>query len=68
MHNQLYILFIPLLPFAGFVLLGLFGKKYFNKSSGVIASLLLLASAVLSLIVAAQYFFILVKHLMFTIS
>lgn len=57
MHNQLYILFIPLLPFAGFVLLGLFGKKYFNKSSGVIASLLLLASAVLSLIVAAQYFF-----------
>ena len=29
---------ILLLPFAGFVLLGLFGKKYFNKSAGLIAT------------------------------
>ncbi len=57
MYSKLYILLIPFLPLAGFVLLGLFGKKYFNKSAGIIASLLLLASAVFSFIVAGQYFF-----------
>ena len=26
---------IPLLPLAGFLFLGLFGRKYFKKSSGI---------------------------------
>ncbi len=57
MNYQLYILLIPLLPFATFVLLGLFGRKYFKKSSGIISTTSLLASAVLSLITAYSYFF-----------
>lgn len=52
-----YILAIIGLPFLGFVLLGLFGRKYFNKSSGIIGTLLLLSSAVLSLYACWQYFF-----------
>lgn len=57
MNNQLIILLIPLLPLLGFVLLGLLGKNYFKKSAGIIATMLLLASAILSIIVAGQYFF-----------
>ena len=29
MHYELYIAWIPLLPLVSFVLLGLFGRKYF---------------------------------------
>lgn len=47
---------IPLLPLAGFVLLGLFGKKYFGKSAGIIGTLLLLASAGIALYTAYEYF------------
>lgn len=55
--NQVFqIALIPLLPLAGFVLLGLFGNKYFKKSSGVIAALLLLVSCVLSVYTAYEYF------------
>lgn len=43
---------------AGFVLLGLFGKKYFKTFSGTIGIFLLLASTVLALYTAYQYFFI----------
>jgi len=57
MNDQPYILLIPLLPFATFVLLGLFGRKYFKKSSGIIGTTSLLASTVLSLITAYNYFF-----------
>jgi NADH-quinone oxidoreductase subunit L len=58
MNNYTYIALIPLLPLAGFVLLGLFGRKYVNKSAGIIGTGLLLISTVLSLYTAYQYFFI----------
>ncbi len=57
MSHFAYILFIPLLPLAIFVLLGLFGRKYFHKTAGNIATLSLLVSALLSLVAAQQYFF-----------
>jgi NADH-quinone oxidoreductase subunit L len=56
MPNAAYIVLIPLLPLAGFVLLGLFGRKYFRGSSGVIGTVLLLGSTVLALWVAYGYF------------
>ncbi len=43
---------------AGFVLLGLFGRKYFNGSAGIIGTGLLLISTVLSLYTAYQYFLV----------
>ena len=52
-----YIAFIPLIPFATFLLLGLFGKKYFAKSAGIIATLALSISSVLAGITAWDYFF-----------
>lgn len=58
MENYLYTALIPLLPLATFVLLGLFGKKYFSKSAGIIGSLSLLGSTLLSLYAAYQYFFV----------
>lgn len=58
MGNYSYILFIPLLPLLAFALLGLFGKKYFNRWGGIIATLFMLASALLSLYAAWQYFFV----------
>jgi NADH-quinone oxidoreductase subunit L len=57
MLNETYLLLIPLLPLAGFVLLGLFGRKYFRNSSGIIGTLLLLASALLAIYTAYEYFF-----------
>lgn len=51
-----YIALIPLLPLAGFLLLGV-GGKYFKNASGIIATILLLAATVLSFITAYQYFF-----------
>src|SRR5574339_435664 len=53
-----YIALIPLLPLAGFVLLGIFGRKYFKSSSGIIGTGLLLVSAALSLYAAYNYFFV----------
>src|SRR5689334_9748562 len=58
MHYSSYIALIPLLPLAGFVLLGLIGKRYFKQSSGILATLLLLLSAVLAIYTAYNYFFI----------
>lgn len=57
MSNYSYILWIPLLPLISFVVLGLFGRKYIPKTSGMLGTLSLLASAVLSLLTAQQYFF-----------
>ena len=48
---------IPLLPFGAFVLLGIFGRKYFKNSSGYIATILLLVSTVLAFYTAYGYFF-----------
>ena len=58
MSNYFYILWIPFLPLATFVLLGLFGRKYFAKSAGMIGTLSLLTSTILSFIAAKQYFFV----------
>ena len=56
MPNATAIALIPLLPLAGFLLLGLFGKKYFKNASGIIATILLLISTVLAIYVAYNYF------------
>jgi NADH-quinone oxidoreductase subunit L len=58
MNYSSYIALIPLLPLAGFVLLGLFGRKYFKSSSGLIGTGLLLVSTILSLYTAYKYFFV----------
>jgi NADH-quinone oxidoreductase subunit L len=58
MNYSSYIALIPLLPLAGFALLGLFGRKYFKQSSGTIGTLLLLVSTGLALYTAYQYFFV----------
>jgi len=51
------LLLIPLLPLAGFLLLGLFGRKYTKQSSGIIGTALLLVSTALSFYTAYGYFF-----------
>ncbi|HVZ25876.1 MAG TPA: NADH-quinone oxidoreductase subunit L, partial [Sediminibacterium sp.] len=56
MHPFAYILLIPLLPLAGFALLGLFGRDYIRQSAGIIGSLLMAAAACLALWAAWQYF------------
>jgi NADH-quinone oxidoreductase subunit L len=48
---------IPILPLLAFVLLGIFGRKYLKKSSGIIATVLLLGSTALALYTAYGYFF-----------
>ncbi|HEU4861568.1 MAG TPA: NADH-quinone oxidoreductase subunit L [Chitinophagaceae bacterium] len=58
MNYSSYIALIPLLPLAGFILLGIFGRKYFKSSSGNIGTGLLLVSTVLSLYTAYKYFFV----------
>ena len=57
MPNYAYIVLIPLLPLAGFVVLGLFGRRYFRRSSGMIGTALLLVATGLALWVAYGYFF-----------
>ncbi len=58
MPNATIIALIPLLPLAGFLLLGLFGRKYFKKSAGIIGTILLLASTILAIYIAYEYFFV----------
>jgi NADH-quinone oxidoreductase subunit L len=58
MNYASYIALIPLLPLASFAVLGLFGKKYFRKSSGIFACLVLLVATLLSLYAAYHYFFV----------
>ena len=57
MPNVTYIALIPLLPLAGFLLLGIFGRKYFKNTSGIIGTTLLLISTTLALYTAYGYFF-----------
>ena len=47
---------VPLLPLAGFLLLGLFGKKLPGRSAGVIGTLLLLISFSFALYAAYEYY------------
>ncbi len=56
MPDYAYVIWVPLLPLLGFVLLGLFGKKFTGNAAGIIGTALLLASTVVSLIAAKQYF------------
>jgi NADH-quinone oxidoreductase subunit L len=58
MPNYAYIVMIPLLPLASFLLLGLFGRKYLRGYSGTFGTASLLISAVLSCITAYNYFFV----------
>ena len=58
MPNTTIIALIPLLPLAGFLLLGLFGRKYFKKSAGNIGTILLLVSTILAIYIAYEYFFV----------
>jgi len=58
MSEYNYTPLIPLLPLAGFVLLGLFGRTFFKNSSGIIACVLLFISTIISLDVAYEYFFV----------
>ena len=57
MPNLTYISLIPLLPLAGFLLLGLFGRNYFTKAPGIIGTTLLLISCGLAIYTAYGYFF-----------
>ncbi len=57
MPNNFLILLIPLLPLAGFLLLGLFGRQYFKKSAGIISIALMLFSTIAALYIAYGYFF-----------
>src|ERR1700744_3277804 len=58
MPSTAYILLIPLLPLVGFVILGLFGRRYTRASSGIIGTALMLVSTVLSGWVGYWYFFV----------
>ncbi len=57
MPNVTYITLIPLLPMAGFIMLGIFGRKYFKNTSGIIGTVLLLISTMLAIHTAYGYFF-----------
>lgn len=49
---------IPLLPLLSFVVLGLFGRKYLRESGGLLGTLSLAVSFIISLLVAYKYFFV----------
>jgi NADH-quinone oxidoreductase subunit L len=51
------IVLIPILPILSFAFIALAGKKYMPKFCGALATLTVLASFILSIIVAYQYFF-----------
>ena len=58
MSNYAYVLWIPLLPLLTFVVLGIFGRKYFKTSAGIIGTASLLAAAILSFNTAYHYFLV----------
>ncbi|MEN9571268.1 MAG: NADH-quinone oxidoreductase subunit [Bacteroidota bacterium] len=58
MPNTTLVLLIALLPLAAFILLGLWGKKLFSQSAGVIATVLILAATMLAWYTAYKYFFV----------
>ncbi|MBL0136149.1 MAG: NADH-quinone oxidoreductase subunit L [Chitinophagaceae bacterium] len=59
MELTTYTALIVLLPLLGYLLLGLFGKKIFGNSSGLVGTALLLVTTILSFYVAYTYFFVL---------
>ncbi|MFN8297472.1 MAG: NADH-quinone oxidoreductase subunit L [Chitinophagales bacterium] len=52
---------IPLLPLLSFLVLGIWGRKYFRESAGLLGTLSLLGSAGISLYTAFTYFFVIGK-------
>lgn len=61
LHSKIIAL-IPLLPFAVFLLTGLFGRKYLKNFSGILGTLGLLIGFVISVYVAYEYFFVVGKN------
>lgn len=57
MPNSLHIILILLLPLASFLLMGLFGRSHIKNASGILSTILLLASTGLAFYVAYGYFF-----------
>lgn len=57
MPDTTIITLIPLLPLAGFLLLGLFGRKLPGNAAGALGTILLLITAILSIYTAYGYFF-----------
>ena len=58
MPNHYYLLLIPLLPLASFLLLGLSGRKYPGAAAGITGTLSLLAATALALAAGYNYFFV----------
>lgn len=58
MSDSLALLLVPGLPFFGFLLLSIFGKRYFPKQARITGTVLLGASAIIAVMTAANYFFI----------
>lgn len=56
MPNNILIALIPLLPLAGFVISGLFGRKYLGRTAGYLGTALMLASTILAIYTAYSYF------------
>ncbi len=57
MPNASYIILILLLPFASFLVMGLFGRSYIKNLSGLISTALLFMATCLAFYVAYGYFF-----------
>ena len=57
MNYASYILWIPLLPFISFLLLGLFGRRIPGNGSGILATLTMSVSAGLSVLTFVSYFY-----------
>ncbi len=58
MSGYTYLLAIPLLPLASFVVLGLFGRKYLKASAGWLGTVFLALATLLSVYAAYQYFMV----------
>ena len=61
MPETIYIALRPLLPILSFLLIALVGRRYFPQICGLLGTLSLLSSFVISAIVAYQYFFVVGK-------
>ncbi|HET6992911.1 MAG TPA: NADH-quinone oxidoreductase subunit L [Bacteroidia bacterium] len=53
---------VPLMPFAVFLLTGLFGRKYLKNFSGILGTLSLLVGFVISIYTAYEYFFVIGRN------
>lgn len=56
MPKTIFIALIALLPLAGFILSGLFGRKYLKRGAGYIGTALMLVAALLAIYTAFSYF------------